>query len=123
VAAVSTRIGRYITWVSIILLCVALIYLTRELASSRDETSRVREALQTQQDISDRNRETLRELCRTNGIMTAIVAEDADIRRQMLANGTVPKTLVERWKIGILIYNGFLDQLTEQPACEQIVRP
>jgi hypothetical protein len=69
------------------------------------------------------NREALRELCRTNGILAGLVAEGVALRKRQLKAGMVPGPLEERWRLDILILNGYQGTLAEQTACAEITKP
>lgn len=114
---------RWVTWLSMIILGIALIFVALQLRSSRADTATLKETLAANQELSLRNRETLRELCRMNSVQTAIVAEDAEIRRLVLASGMIPPKLVKRWKLGVLVYDGFASQLAQQTACVEVTNP
>ena len=114
---------RFVTMVSVLVLCVALIVTTARLRSSENATDALREALAAEKEASKRDRHTLAELCRTHSILHGLVAETIDLRRRSLAQGDVPLELRARWRLSITIFEGYLEQIDQQTACKEVVRP
>ena len=114
---------RFVTMASVLVLCAALIVTTMRLRSSENATDALREALVAEKEASKRDRHTLTELCRTHSILHGLVAETIDLRRQSLARGDVPLELRARWRLSITIFEGYLEQIDQQTACREVVRP
>jgi hypothetical protein len=112
-----------ITWITLIILSLALVLLTMQLRSSQNQAATMRKAMGVQATAIESNREALRELCRTNGILAGLVAEGVALRKRQLKAGMVPKPLEERWRLDILILNGYQGTLAEQTACAEITKP
>lgn len=115
--------GRAVTFVSVMLLCAALVVITMRWRSSEDTVDGLRDAVKAQREALQANRETVTELCRTNGLIIGLVSEQHDLTKTQLELNAIPARLVGRYRMHALIYEGFLDQLNQQTACREVVRP
>lgn len=93
------------------------------LRSSQLAVEAQREALRAQRDAIETNRAAVTELCRTNGILRGLVAESVDLSEDQLAAGRVPSVTEQRLRLNIAIKQGYLEQLDQQTACREVVRP
>lgn len=115
--------GRIVTFVSVMLLCAALVVTTMRWRSSENTVDGLRDAVKAQREAINTNREVVSELCRTNGLIIGLVSEQHDLARTELELNALPTKLVNRYRIHALIYEGFLEQLNQQTACREVVRP
>lgn len=115
--------GRWVTFLSVTLLCVALIITTLRLRSSENTVDGLREAVSAQKQAIMVNRDTVTELCRTNAIIRGLLAEAIDLRTFDVASGRLPKRVATRYQMNIDINTGYLEALDQQTACRAVTRP
>lgn len=120
---ITNKYGRFITWLSIVMLCAALVVTTERWRSSRQEIARSQETIKAQERAIASNRRGLTELCRTNAIVRGLVTEQLEIQRATLDTGSIPPKLLPRFKLGISVIEGYRDQLDQQTACEEVTQP
>lgn len=123
VKALFNRQGKWITWLSVLLLCTALIITTVRWRQSEKALDATVLAMKAQSDAIERNRLALSELCRTNGIMNGVLSELKDLRITEIKSGKFSKDLTRRYRVDKDILQGYLNQLDQQTACVEIINP
>lgn len=85
----------------------------------------LREAVAAQREAIAVNHQTVAELCRTNGIIRGVVAESIELLRisEYRVEAGIPPHLRGRYRLGRPVLQGYLEQLDQQTACREVIRP
>ncbi len=122
--------GRTVTFLSILFLCVALAMLAARWRTSSDELETLREIVDVQQQtIGDQRqliiatRQGLAEVCRSNAITRGLVLDDIEIKRKLAQEPGLSEATRRRLRLGVNVYEGYVDQLDQQTACREVLNP